>query len=629
MDEFAAALNAQMDAEEGDAEEGSQSAPAAFDPLLTLDPSGAEVLAFASAEQRVNWERLGRAGAYRSERIMKRVAGKTARALALESAVRGAPERTMQMRLKANEIKFQMKEDVAKNPSAPHLWSQSTRELAFGGDAAINKLLPIDMDSIAGEFAKIKEAEKEAEEEAAHALGAAARKKAKAKAEEIRSASEALEGFSLSLDLGAVGGGDDDEAEPAAAAEEEEEGSEGEVTQPVALMEPLKNVTNPSFTKFVAQAEGPDAVAEQVRRRRKKKQQARKGKLFPLDGEARDAETHQPFEINETSWIHYKDAPDEYKNMQVLRGIGKFKKRLTQAKEAGTVGAGKGGKGEGAADIWSVGVKDVKPASPQLPSTASAVVFEEKEEEVDWEAAANSLLVDATNEQNEKERARAKAKGGGGGKRVIVATPYVPPAQHKAKAAAPRRLSHDPTKNVKGAATSVLMAANVFEHVEHTVDHANDHHLHPRWDHPEDRVDEHKPIHEVESLPDDSIISDFDLYTTAHQNLASTPIIDVGAADTLGDLVGYQNSEMRKAMAEISVVKDKKHRELVAMIQREELEEIKRKRLEQKTTHPARLARVRHKHAKERKERRDRILGQRQENELIIANKLVALGLIR
>jgi hypothetical protein len=108
-------------------------------------------------------------------------------------------------------------------------------------------------------------------------------------------------------------------------------------------------------------------------------------------------------------------------------------------------------------------------------------------------------------------------------------------------------------------------------------------------------------------------------YTTAHQNLASTPIIDVGAADTLGDLVGYQNSEMRKAMAEISVVKDKKHRELVAMIQREELEEIKRKRLEQKTTHPARLARVRHKHAKERKERRDRILGQRQENELIIA----------
>jgi hypothetical protein len=306
MDEFAATLNAQMDAEEG-----SQSAPAAFDPLLTLDPDRAEVLAFASAEQRVNWERLGRAGAYKSERIMKRVAGKTARALALESAVRGAPERTMQvsderpapeqqeprragappsrspdeqeprragaptsrspssvstaasprppthppppqMRLKANEIKFQMKEDVAKNPSAPHLWSQSTRELAFGGDAAINKLLPIDMDSIAGEFAKIKEAEKEAEEEAAHALGAAARKKAKAKAEEIRSASEALEGFSLSLDLGAVGGGDDDEAEPAAAAaeaEEEQEGSEGEVTQPVALMEPLKNVTNPSFTK--------------------------------------------------------------------------------------------------------------------------------------------------------------------------------------------------------------------------------------------------------------------------------------------------------------------------------------------------------------------------------------------
>ena len=50
---------------------------------------------------------------------------------------------------------------------------------------------------------------------------------------------------------------------------------------------------------------------------------------------------------------------------------------------------------------------------------------------------------------------------------------------------------------------------------------------------------------------------------------------------------------------------------------------------EMNTKHPARMTRIKIRHAKERKEQRERIIRVRQENEMIIANKLAARGLIR
>ena len=82
-------------------------------------------------------------------------------------------------------------------------------------------------------------------------------------------------------------------------------------------------------------------------------------------------------------------------------------------------------------------------------------------------------------------------------------------------------------------------------------------------------------------------------------------------------------------VAELALLKDRKNRELLDIIRAEEEEEAKRKEVEKANPHPSRLERIRVRHRKERKERRGVIERIRQENELIIANKLAAWGLIR
>ena len=82
-------------------------------------------------------------------------------------------------------------------------------------------------------------------------------------------------------------------------------------------------------------------------------------------------------------------------------------------------------------------------------------------------------------------------------------------------------------------------------------------------------------------------------------------------------------------MAEVSLLKDRKHKELLTLIHDEEREEVRRREEERRNPHPARNRRLRVRHAKERKERRLMIERLRQENEMIVANVMADYGLIR
>ena len=600
---FDAFLQMNIDAEE---QSSASSTPLEFDPAISINPRHAEVLKFAQQEQSVNYRRITKGSSYKNSKTLKNVAIKSARTDALQDAIRGQPSRTMQIRRQADAIRYQIKEDVALNPSTPHLWSANTRAVAFGTGAAIQKLLPVDMDEMEAEFARIKEAELEAEMQlVAGRLGSAAKKK-KESTKEIKSAAESLEGFGMSITIG------DDEEED----ENEENAGENEdnpddpdnpnpnpdspIPLASAAMQPLAAVTNPNFSQFVAQASGADYEAEVILRRRKKAQYRRKGKVYPRDGVARDCETHEKGEIDETSWVHYKEAVDEGKAANVLGALGKFKKRLTKAKEEGTVGV------KSAAENAFAAAHPPPKLAPPPP------------QEIDWEAAANDMLNMATSEQNEEAR-KAKKPG-----RVIRAVPSKPKrwttqkSFHTDKHAAPG-------DKIIGANYATMMAYDLFNHEHHggVNGRVDGHHRHLS---PEELMKQ-----DYGSVGDnnmnDSVVSEFDYYLSPHAR--GTHMVDIGAADTLTELVNGAGTEVKKAISEIAVMKDRYDRELMQLVKTEELAELKRKRVEMKTTHPARIARVRLRHNKERKERRELIIGQRHENEMIIANKLAQHGLIR
>ena len=119
-------------------------------------------------------------------------------------------------------------------------------------------------------------------------------------------------------------------------------------------------------------------------------------------------------------------------------------------------------------------------------------------------------------------------------------------------------------------------------------------------------------------------MSEFDYY-----NSVSTPIIDIGAASSVQDLVGWGDNDIKIKVAEISMLKARKHEELRRLIEKEEDEDERRREEERRTKHPSRRRRVKIRNEKERKERREVIVRIRQENELIVANKMAEFGLIR
>ena len=124
---------------------------------------------------------------------------------------------------------------------------------------------------------------------------------------------------------------------------------------------------------------------------------------------------------------------------------------------------------------------------------------------------------------------------------------------------------------------------------------------------------------------DESILSEFSYYAPP----GPAPVVDIGAADKLADLVGWADTDLKVKVAEVSLLKDRKHKELLKLIHDEEVEEVRRQSEERRNPHPARNRRLRVRHKKEREERRVMIERLRQENEMIVANVMADYGLIR
>mmetsp|Transcript_9890 Transcript_9890/g.20104 ORF Transcript_9890/g.20104 Transcript_9890/m.20104 type:complete len:576 (+) Transcript_9890:103-1830(+) len=548
-------------------------------------PLNVSVLAFAAMEQKVNFGRIMKGQEFRDSQIMKGVAMKTAKVDAIKKAVSGSADRAFAMRSKAEEIKEIIVTDIRKNPNEPHMWSQITREVAFGGEGAINHLLPVDMNSIQAEFAKIKTAQLEAEQEAG-------KTKKKAIVEIEESPAEALHGFNLQLD-------DVEREERKEDEDEDEESDDDEMDKVPTLpnsMPSLAFINNKAFKEFTAKAVGKDADELANMERRRKKQRERKGQLFPDDGDIVDAETGRLQEVNYTSWIHPKDAPDEYKTTKVLGALGKFKKNLTILRNEGSGGAERKEESRNAVAIPKQ--KEAQQPPSQQPAS-----------EVDWEAKAAMFLKSAVSEDassimEERDEMRKKVEVKTG-RRVIMATKYEKPGSR----------GHIPDIN---AAVTKL-------ETERRLGRAGRNILGGGMDDAERLMNATAGV-----VGENSVISDFEYYDpNERKGVASTPVVDIGAADNLSDLFKWANTDAKRGIAELSVLKNRKNEELMDLVRAEEDRETERKRIEKAAKHPSILARARHRHKREREERQRTITRIRQENEMIIAGKMASLGLIR
>ena len=100
------------------------------------------------------------------------------------------------------------------------------------------------------------------------------------------------------------------------------------------------------------------------------------------------------------------------------------------------------------------------------------------------------------------------------------------------------------------------------------------------------------------------MISEFEYYDpNERKDVTSTPVVDIGAADNLSDLFKWANTDAKRGIAELSVLKNRKNEELMDLVRAEEDREAKRKRIEKAAKHPSILASARHRHKREREER--------------------------
>ena len=129
---------------------------------------------------------------------------------------------------------------------------------------------------------------------------------------------------------------------------------------------------------------------------------------------------------------------------------------------------------------------------------------------------------------------------------------------------------------------------------------------------------------------ENSVLSEFEYYDpNQRKGVTSTPVVDIGAADKLSDVFKWANTDAKRGITELSVLKNRKNEELMDLVREEEEKEVERKRIEMTARHPSILARARHRHNIEREKRTKVIVRIREENEMIIAGKMADLGLIR
>ena len=129
---------------------------------------------------------------------------------------------------------------------------------------------------------------------------------------------------------------------------------------------------------------------------------------------------------------------------------------------------------------------------------------------------------------------------------------------------------------------------------------------------------------------ENSVLSEFEYYDpNQRKGVTSTPVVDIGAADKLSDLFKWANTDAKRGIAELSVLKNRKNEELMDLVREEKEKEVERKRVEMTAKHPSVLARARHRHKREREDRKKVIVRIREENEMIIAGKMADLGLLR
>ncbi|GMI06047.1 hypothetical protein TrVE_jg5694 [Triparma verrucosa] len=501
------------------------------------------------------------------------------------------------MRLVSEGIKDIIREDVNLHPKEPHLWRRETREVAFGGEGAMERLMPIDVDSIRKSFEKVEKAEKEA-------IQNYNQTKKRVKTVVVKASREYLEGLTLNV---------------AQVDDEGDEGDEDEEENDYEGFDGKDVLSNDKFKVFTEDAEGEDVQKERDKRRRQKGQRDRVGKLFPVEGDVVDAEKGTVDEVNYSSWIHWKEAPDEFKTVKALSALGKFKGKLKKHRESKNAGGGGGGFGgllEGIKKsskqqpqsnpnpFMSVNVASVETEVQEMsekakaPETAPLTPPPMKEEEIDWEAKAQEFLAEAQAEDSkihEREVLVSKIlKKAPPNSKVIMAVKYKPEVASETSS-----IISSEAKNCilrSRAAKRTPSAPSIFKHL--------------------------KQSSNVEGQ--DSLLSEFDYY-----NSVSTPIIDIGAASSVQDLVGWGDNDIKIKVAEISMLKARKHEELRRLIEKEEDEDERRREEERRTKHPSRRRRVKIRNEKERKERREVIVRIRQENELIVANKMAEFGLIR
>ena len=567
--------------------------------------------------QQQNASRLTKGRDYYDNLSAKKSAFKRHKAEALQRATAGQVEAALDMRSQANEIKKKITHDIRSYPNEPHMWSVETRRVAFGKSEVKTK----GVDELKKEFEKAKQDVFETE------------------GVEIE---DPLQGLRLDID----GEGEGKGAEIADFRDNTaNDGDKG----PIDLgdgktLENLRFLTNPAFAAFKEEASMKDCGTIFEEQRKKKSKEVRKGKLLPIELEAVESMTGEKIQVNHSSWIHYKEAPDEFKTMRVSMAMGKFKNKLKEriastndahakdarakdelhdsnvnAKVSGAkVACAKPSKANSSIHSIPEDYADLadgklrKERNVDKPPQHTEKYFEAKKIEpsvsstIDWENAAASYLQEANTGGNElklrQERINEvrRKKGLGKKSKVIMSIPWNECDDDKATA-------------------EYLLKIELQEK--------------------EKRHREQQQLPKIDidynSLKGTSVdnLSDFKNVASsafdAKQYPVGTPIVDIGAADNLSDLIGWADTELKRSVVEISLLKDSKNRELYALIKDEEEEEIQRGIELAKHSHPARRKRVKIRHERERERKAEIIQRIRQENEMIVANRMAKFGLLR
>lgn len=602
------------------------------------------VLQYARDEQKVNAARLSVARAYRTAVLEETFAASSARVDSLQAAAAGRPLRALQMRSAKADVRAAVIADVRSYPHEPHKWNKITRDVAFlEGEEFAENVLPLDKRAIDREYEKGRKANHRASQAMTPAGGLSGTVGNKEEEGSFQndgvSPAQALKSFRMHLNLSmfddeverhlddelasltgrgaSLGASDFPDAEASLWSGVDND-AEGQPQQRPGRMAHLKAVTNPTLSTFVEQASGPGYDALMVKARIKKNKADRHKMLVPSAREVRDAETGEITELNTATYVHYEDRLDEGRSMAVLGVVGKLKSRLSMFRSGG---GGAGSQTESPTPLppssSGTSVQSISSRSSPVSTALGAIK----------KSSSSSAFADLLTGVSNSSPSPSPSPSVSVPPSAAPSAPRSPvdweavAGQHLAAAVAVAATPSAPT----GGASRKSTKESETERLNRVLEY-------------QDRqIAKERTVGGGDF--NDSFVSDFDylgstphsgggLADRRHQQQA-TPLVDIGAADNLHDLVGWADSAVKRQVVELSVLKDKKNRELLDLVRAEEEEEARRKKVERANPHPARLERLRVRHDKERKERRAVIERIRQENELVIANKLAEWGLIR